>query len=51
MVEYRTHEVDDASVAQMSQLCKKHGFSMNDLLMAQMYVRTGMEKIIIAATN
>ena len=33
----------------MTQLCKTNGFSMNDLLMAHMYVQTGTEKIIIAA--
>ena len=48
-VEYETYEVDDAAVAQMTQLCKTNGFSMNDLLMAHMYVQTGTEKIIIAA--
>ena len=36
-------------MAQMTQLCKTNGFSMNDLLMAHMYVQTGTEKIIIAA--
>lgn len=48
-VGYVTYEVDDTTVAQMTQLCKTHGFSMNDLLMAHMYVQTGTEKIIIAA--
>lgn len=48
-VKYETHEVDEATVAQMVQLCKGNGFSMNDLLMAYMYVKTGTEKIIIAA--
>ena len=48
-VEYGIYEVDDTTVAQMSQLCKTNGFSMNDLLMAHMYVQTGTEKIIIAA--
>lgn len=48
-VEYRIYEVDDTTVAQMAQLCKTNGFSMNDLLMAHMYVKTGTEKIIIAA--
>ena len=48
-VEYETYEVDNTAVAQMAQLCKKNGFSMNDLLMAHMYVQTGTEKIIIAA--
>lgn len=48
-VEYDTYVVDDTAVAQMTQLCKTNGFSMNDLLMAHMYVKTGTKKIIIAA--
>jgi len=48
-VEYKTYEVDDVTLAQMTQLCKTNGFSMNDLLMAHMYLQTGTEKIIIAA--
>ena len=34
---------------QMSQLCKDNGFSMNDLLMAHMYIKTNTDKIIIVA--
>lgn len=49
LVKYETYEVDDTALAQMAQLCKENGFSMNDLLMAYMYVKTGTEKIIIAA--
>lgn len=48
-IEYETYEVDDTAVAQMAHLCKENGFSMNDLLMAHMYVQTGISKIIIAA--
>lgn len=48
-VEYKTYEVDDVTLAQMTQLCKTNGFSMNDLLVAHMYLQTGTEKIIIAA--
>lgn len=48
-IEYKVYEVDRESVEQMAKLCKENGFSMNDLLMAQMYIRTGTEKIIIAA--
>lgn len=48
-VAYETYEVSDADMAQMVQMCKENGFSMNDLLMAHMYVKTGTEKIIIAA--
>jgi len=48
-IEYTTHDVEEKEVAQMVQLCKENGFSMNDLLMAHMYVQTGTQKIIIAA--
>ena len=46
---YTTYEVDAEEVAQMAKCCKANGFTMNDLLMAEMYVRTGTQKIIIAA--
>ena len=49
LIEYRTYELNDKVLEEMSQLCKKNSFSMNDLLMAHMYVQTGTEKIIIAA--
>ncbi len=48
-IEYKVYEVDRDSVEQMAKLCKENGFSMNDLLMAQMYIRTKTDKIIIAA--
>ncbi|MBQ4282591.1 MAG: hypothetical protein IJB96_01530 [Lachnospira sp.] len=48
-IEYETYEIDNTAVAQMVHLCKENGFSMNDLLMAHMYVKTGTQKIIIAA--
>jgi len=48
-IEYDTYELDESAVAQMAKRCKEHGFTMNDLLMAQMYVQTGTDKIIIAA--
>lgn len=48
-VEYETYEVDDTAVAQMAELCKMNGFTMNDLLMSHMYIKTGTDKIIIAA--
>ncbi len=48
-IEYKTYEVEAATVEQMAELCKENGFSMNDLLMAKMYIQTGVEKIIIAA--
>ena len=48
-VAYETYEVEAADVAQMAELCKTNGFTMNDLLMAYMYMKTGTDKIIIAA--
>lgn len=48
-VEYETYDVDDATMAEMVTMCKENGFSMNDILMAHMYLKTGTKKIIIAA--
>ncbi len=48
-VTYETYTIKESDVEQMTKLCKENGFSMNDLLMAQMYLKTGTEKIIIAA--
>ena len=48
-VEYETYNVDSATMEWMIKLCKENDFSMNDLLMAHMYVKTGTKKIIIAA--
>ena len=48
-VEYKTYEADAEAVTQMKQLCKENGFTMNDLLMAHMYIETGTSKIIIAS--
>ena len=48
-VKYKCYELDETKVLQMAQLCKENGFTMNDLLMAHMYKKTGAEKIIIAA--
>lgn len=48
-VKYDTYEVDAESMAQMQQLCKENDISMNSLMMAHVYIRTGTEKIIIAA--
>lgn len=47
-IEYETYEVDKATVMQMSQQCKDNGLTMNDLLMAHMYLKTKTNKIIIA---
>lgn len=49
IVEYQSYELDVAKVTQMRKLCKENGFTMNDLLMAHMYIQTGTTKIIIAA--
>jgi hypothetical protein len=48
-VKHEIFEADTAAVAEMSKLCRDKGFSMNDLLMAHMFVKTGAGKIIIAA--
>lgn len=48
-IEYRSYNVDADEMARMTALCKENGFSMNDLLMAKMYLQTGTEKILIAA--
>lgn len=48
-VEYKTYEADAEAVTQMKQLCKENGFTMNDLLMAHLYIETGTSKIIIAS--
>ena len=49
LIQYQTYEVDKVSLARMNKLCKENGFTMNDLLMAHMYIKTGINKIIIAA--
>lgn len=48
-LEYKRYEVDDAEYQEMRKQCRDNGFTINDLLMAKMYIRTGAEKIIIAA--
>ena len=48
-VVYQTYELNKDEVEQMKLLCKENGFTMNDLLMSQMYCKTGTNKIIIAA--
>ena len=47
-VDYATYAVEKAELSEMLQKCRANGISLNDLLMAEMYVRTGAEKIIIA---
>jgi len=46
---YQTYELNADTVKEMNTLCRENGFTMNDLLMAEMYLRTGTKKIIIAA--
>lgn len=48
-LQYRTYDVSDDEYQEMRRLCKENEFTMNDLLMAKMYIRTGWKKIIIAA--
>ena len=48
-VVYRTYLVERDEMSEMAKLCKENGFSVNDLLMAKMYLQTGTKKIIIAA--
>ena len=48
-VKFETYNIDAVTMAQMVALCKENGFSMNDLLLAHMFLKTGTGKIIIAA--
>lgn len=48
-IEHREYEVDNVKLDEMVRICKENGFTMNDLLMAHVYVKTGTKKIIIAA--
>lgn len=48
-VEYKTYGLKKDEVEQMKALCKENGFTINDLLMAHMYQKTGSNKIIMAA--
>lgn len=48
-VEYQTYELSKDEVGQMGMLCKENDFTINDLLMAHMYLKTSTNKIIIAA--
>lgn len=45
----KEHSVSDEEFKKMVRLCKENGITLNDLLMAHMYIKTGTEKIIIAA--
>ncbi|MBR6790901.1 MAG: hypothetical protein IKM31_08565 [Oscillospiraceae bacterium] len=46
---YESWTVGPDETERMAALCRENGVSMNDLLMAEMYLRTGTDKIIIAA--
>lgn len=46
---YDTYCVEAKEVTKMKEICKQNGFTMNDLLMAKMYIKIGTKKIIIAA--
>ena len=48
-VDYQVYDIHEDAMADMVQLCRANGFTVNDLLMAHMYLKTGAEKIIIAA--
>lgn len=45
----KEYSVSDEEFKKMVHLCKENGITLNDLLMAHMYIKTGTEKIIIAA--
>ena len=48
-VQYEVYPVHDETLAKMLRICKENDCTMNDLLMAYMYEKTGTDKIIIAA--
>lgn len=48
-VKYKSYEMDSKEVVCMKELCKANNLTMNDLLMAHMFLKTGTDKIIIAA--
>ena len=45
----KEHRIADEEFKEMVHLCKENGITLNDLLMAHMYIKTGTKKIIIAA--
>lgn len=45
----KEHHISDEEYNKMIQLCRENEITLNDLLMAHMYIKTGTEKIIIAA--
>lgn len=48
-VQHEMYILDKDTVLQMNQTCHENGFTMNELLMAEMYQRAKTDKIIIAA--
>ena len=48
-VEFGMYEMEHEELQIIIQKCRNNGVSVNDWLMAEMYLRTGTEKIIIAA--
>lgn len=48
-IKYTSYDISDDEYSSMCKLCHENDFSINDLLMAKMYIRTGCKKIIIAA--
>lgn len=48
-LEYQCYNVDDDTYQDMKRKSKDNGVTINDLLMAEMYIKTGIKKIIIAA--
>lgn len=48
-VDYRFDKMDESSLTALSGQCHAAGISINDWLMAQLYLRTGTKRIIIAA--
>ncbi len=48
-VSHECYSIKPNELGDMLTLCHKHGFTINDYLMAQMYIQTGTDKIIIAA--
>ena len=48
-VEFEMYEMEREELQAIIQECRNHGVSVNDWLMAEMYLHTGTEKIIIAA--
>ncbi len=48
IVKYESYEFSKEELEEIRQLSKDNGFTINDYLMADMYIKTGAKKIIIA---